>query len=242
MSISQWRSKDFYWGCAIVFAAGIVLFVLFHFLSVSAFVVDLAAVPSVVALFGALFQLARDNLAHERTLRLEAAKNSFTVGATSHMASVAFDKHVEFCEEYVAATFEGLATLFTKGPTPDALKHAEQLLGIRRKNALWLTPELESELERFEAALRDVGADAWLVREAPDMQNRADVVRKMYATFAKVVGLSRWEGEEITDDLALATIVNKLRRVLGIDELTHLRSELIQRAMENLQDLAGGQQ
>jgi hypothetical protein len=61
----------------------------------------LAGLPAIAALFAALFQLSRDSIAFDRSVRLEEAKNRFTVGATSHMAIVAFDKHVQFCEEYV---------------------------------------------------------------------------------------------------------------------------------------------
>jgi hypothetical protein len=44
--------------------------------------------------------------------QLEEAKNRFTVGATSHMANVAFDKHVQFCEEYVEQVFKVMENLF----------------------------------------------------------------------------------------------------------------------------------
>jgi hypothetical protein len=33
--------------------------------------------------------------------QLEEFRNRFALGATSHMANVAFDKYVEFCEEYM---------------------------------------------------------------------------------------------------------------------------------------------
>jgi hypothetical protein len=181
--------------------------------------------------------LARDleafkaNLQRAHAVEMEEAKNRFTVGATSHMANVAFDKHVQFCEEYVTEMFNALTTLFRRGPHPDVLAHADNLLVIRRKWAVWLTLEIQAELEKFEAAVRTIGANAWLVREAPGDPDRGISIQEMFSKFAAVVGLDRWKGEEITQELAVATVIGKLRKVLGIDELTGLRSELIKRAM-----------
>ena len=62
--------------------------------------------------------------AHE--IEMEEAKNRFTVGAASHMANVAFDKHVQFCEAYSGEMFSALTTLFARGP------HAEA----------WCTPQI----------------------------------------------------------------------------------------------------
>jgi hypothetical protein len=121
------------------------------------------AVPAAVAMIGAIVQLLRDQVAHDRTLAIQATQNSFAIGATSHMASVAFDKHVEFSEEYVAEMFNTLKTLFREGPTDQALPHAARLYEIRQKWALWLTPAIEANLDKFEAAIRKIGADAHFV-------------------------------------------------------------------------------
>lgn len=58
-----------------------------------------AAFPAVGAVFVAVFQVFRDQLAHDREVSLQTTQNSFAIGATSHMANVAFDKHVAFSEE-----------------------------------------------------------------------------------------------------------------------------------------------
>ena len=64
------------------------------------------ALPAAAAVIAAIFQLVRDQAAHDRAIVLQAAQNGFAVGATSHMASVAFDKHVGFSEEYVTPSIE----------------------------------------------------------------------------------------------------------------------------------------
>src|SRR5205814_5673315 len=81
------------------------------------------ALPAAAAVIAAIFQLVRDQAAHDRAIALQAAQNSFAVGATSHMAGVAFDRYVAFSEEYVRELFSTLNTLFRKGPTEEALPH-----------------------------------------------------------------------------------------------------------------------
>jgi hypothetical protein len=226
------NNKNKYIAWATVFAASLAAVAVFHFFPVSV-VGDLAGVPAIVALFGALFQLSRDNIAFERSARLEEAKNRFTVGVTSHMANVAFDKHVLFCEEYVGDMQRALTTLFREGPTPEALQHANSLYAIRRKWAVWLTPELETDLERFEAAVRKIGAYERLARDYPG-ELRAGQLEEIYSLFAEVIGEKEWKGEPINGDRAVAAVIGKLRNVLGINGLVHLRNELIERAAQNL--------
>src|SRR5437762_1785859 len=62
----------------------------------------ISAVPALGALFAALFQVFRDQAAFERQLLLQQQQQAFNLGAASHMASKAFDKHSEFCEKYMA--------------------------------------------------------------------------------------------------------------------------------------------
>lgn len=176
-------------------------------------------------------------LARAHTAQMEEAKNRFTLGATSHMASVAFDKHVQFSEKYVAEVFATLETLFRKGPHQDALQHAYTLVGIRREWAVWLTPEIEAVLEKFEAAIRSIGADAQLVAAVPGEQ---DAINEMFAEFAEVFGakygFKAWKGKAVSEEYAIETVIVALRNVLGISELTELRSALVRHAMDNLKN------
>lgn len=170
-------------------------------------------------------------MAYERSLLLLEAQNAFSLGATSHMASVAFDKHVAFCEAYVAEMFETLSTFFREGPTEDALKHSGRLYSIRQKWALWVTPDIEKELERFEQAVREIGAHAHLLQAIPGEQAS---IQKMFSLFAQVVGFKEWGGAPLTPELAVTTIIAGLRKALGIEELTGLRTKLVSRAIEQL--------
>lgn len=194
----------------------------------------LASIPVVGSLVAALFQILRDQAVHDRQLLLLDAQNRFSLGATSHMASVAFDKHVQFCEEYVAEAQRTLGTLFREGPTEDVLKHTGNLYSLQQKYALWLTPKIEEDLELFESALRKIGANAHYVKIAPQAEDHGQRIAEMYKTFADVMGSklmgSEWHGEKLTEELAISMVIRRLRGILGIEELTAIRTALVDQA------------
>ena len=190
------------------------------------------ALPAAAAVIAAIFQLVRDQAAHDRAIALQTAQNSFAVGATSHMANVAFDKHVAFSEEYVAEMFSTLRTLFREGPTEQALRHAARLNEIRQKWALWLTPAIEVNLDKFEAAIRKIGADAGFVAVDLVHPDRSEVIREMYALFKEVMGKG-YSDQPVTADHAISTVIAQLRHVLGTDELTELRQTFVSGSLKN---------
>ena len=149
------------------------------------------------------------------------------------MASVAFDKHVAFSEEYVAEMFSTLKTLFREGPTEQALPHAARLYGIRQKWALWITPVVEANLEQFEAAIRKIGANAGFVAVDLAHPDRSATIREMYALFKEVMGRSVSD-QPVNADHAISNVIQELRRVLlGIEELTELRQTFVSRSLKN---------
>lgn len=181
-----------------------------------------------------LVQILRDQAAHERELLLQNAQNQFVLGASSHMANVAFDKHATFSEQYVREAQSALKTLFHIGTTVKALDHADNLYNIRNEFVVWLTEDVESNLNEFESALKLIGANQGYLnamqgsdKEGPERQKAMD---EMYNTFAKVIGLPEWKGEKLTDELAIASLVRKLRCLVGTEELTKMRRTLIMKA------------
>jgi hypothetical protein len=176
-------------------------------------------------------EMFKAELAKAHAIQMEEAKNRFTVGAMSHMAIVAFDKHVQFCEEYTDAVRGALLTLLRRGPHEDVLKDANALSEIREKSSLWLASEVEAQLAKFEGALRKIGANAWLLKELRADEDRTDAIKEAFGTFAAVMGWEKWKGEVVTGDLAADRVLDGLRNVLGIRELTELRGQLVQRAM-----------
>ena len=194
----------------------------------------LAAIP----IFGALSTVVVDILReeskrqHERDQAL--SKNRFALAAESHMATVAFDKHVAFCEEYMPEVFTTLETLFREGPTGKALDHSNALQAIKRKHALWITPDIEARLEPFEQALRRLGVAEFVARRFPESEGQQKRITDMYRYFAEVLGTEHmgkeWEGQPITDTAAVSRVLSFMREVLGIEELTRLRTAIVAQA------------
>lgn len=191
----------------------------------------LAGVPAVGALFAALMQVFRDEAAHQRALVADYRQHRFLLGATSHMANVAFDKHVAFVEAYIAETQLAIQTLWRDGPDKSALPHAGNLYGLRQKFAPWLTDDIDDQLEHFESTFREIGASAHYVRTMTDSENWAEQSKKIYKRFAEVMGWDEWEGENLTKERTTTLLLAKLRAILGTEELTVLRMALIEAAV-----------
>jgi len=230
------HAQRIYSGIATIFMASAV-FVFWH--PGGQFMQILAGIPLVGSLLAALIQILRDQAAHERTLLIQTVQNRFALGTSSHMANVAFDKHVQFIEEYAQEFYNALTTLFREGPTKEVLQHSSILYALRQKYAVWLTSKVEDDLERFESALRQIGAWAGYVNDAPNAEDRRQKTNEVYLTFAKVMGFPEWDGEQLTDDLAVSMLVGRLRSVLGTEELTALRSAVISKTIADLKSETG---
>ena len=190
------------------------------------------ASPGVLALLSALFQLLRDQAAHEKQLEIQNNQFKFTLGAASHMANTAFDKHVEFCEKYMAEIHACVTTLFREGDTPEALKHANQLYELRLEYAVWLTDKINEQLEKFESAIRKLGANAQFVRSttgsAQYANQRTIIIEKSFNLFLEILGID--ETKELNEEYTVEAVKKKVRAILGVEELTKLREHLVSEA------------
>lgn len=220
-----------------------------HYLSaINSLTHELAAIPAVVALLGALFQILRDIIANERKLLeltikhdndvlLLNAQQGFTMGATSHMAIAAFDKHVAFSEAYMKETFNTLNTLFKEGPTKLVITHSAKLSNIRREYAVWLTSEHDVALAKFEGALNKIAAHDMYITETKLANDRQGWVDDMYSTFASVLGQDAmgktWKGKPLDEEIAYTSVTRGLRKILGTEELTAIRSACIAAALDS---------
>ena len=175
----------------------------------SAAVQAMIALPGAAGLLFALWELLKANIEHQHKLEENRAGNSFILSATSHMAQTAFDKHVSFCEEYLAKVNDGLGVLFRSGPTEEALKIAAVLYSIRRKYLVWETPDISDVLSKFEHALRKIGADECYLRHLPTGETRSKVVESMYETFKQVTDLKELP-DAPTPEIATSYIIEQL--------------------------------
>lgn len=199
------------------------------------------AVPGIGALSAVAVQILRDRISYERQKELQRKQLFFNLAVTSHMASVAFDKHVEFCEKYIAQMDEGLSQLFVEGPTQEAVSLAGKLSKIRLEFRAWLTKDIVERILPYEKALMEIGASARLEERLPMGEKSTRVIDKMFDVFSDVTGIKKKE-KSVNEDIAHETIINHLQAVLGIRELTELRQKVIQEAIgsissEDLEDL-----
>ncbi len=118
------------------------------------------------------------------------------------MATVAFDKHMGFCEEYVDEMYKALHSLIQDGGTGEPLDTG-RFSRIRQKWARWLTEEIENELDKFEFAIAQIIG-------GPAQDVDAD--------------------GPVSNELSIKRNIAFLRKVLHTEELTALRSQLVVRS------------
>lgn len=129
----------------------VALFSAAYFLPIESIYKSLVAMPGIGALCLTLYKSWKDEW-------LQNKQQDFILGTASHMAQVAYDKHVIFCEEYIERVERGRQELFREGVSRNALNIGRELVNIRQKHAAWLTKEIEDSLKPFEQALIMIGA------------------------------------------------------------------------------------
>lgn len=244
-----------------VYASLIIIVVISAFVAYSSSKPSLQGATSITfcaALIGVVVQLLRDDIAnqrdidktnfanervdaasqreHERSLAAVERETRFTLGVSSHMSNVVFDKHVTFCEEYAAVADKALDEIFRAGPTPDAVTLAGGLYAIRRKHVLWVTAEIDDKLQKFEQIFREMGSSAGYVqatRGEPEATQRKAHIERMYQHLSALTGISMGEGQD--NDMAVTTTIQWLRAVLGTNELNAVRRAVFMRVMSELE-------
>lgn len=195
---------------------------------------SLLAIPGVAGLVAYLGMLLRDEFAYQRQRDLQAQAEANELSVASHMAEKTFDKHADFVEEYVSKMYEALADLNANGATPAALRFADELGDIRRRYAAWLTQDIEVALHPFEhEGLRTIGAKAQLYQHPgalPVGEKRTQIVQEVMESFMVIVGLRKANDEQKA--MAASTILQHLRDILGVGELTTLRRRALDRALK----------
>ncbi|MGO1072725.1 hypothetical protein [Lysobacter sp. CA199] len=184
---------------------------------------EIAAIPAVAALLAALFQLVRDQSAHDRAASLQENGQLFQLAAMSHMAKVSFDKYVEFAEGYYAEANFVLAEVFQEGPTIKTGRDLSNLNEWRRKYRLWITTDTNEYLDRFQKALTDIGLTMRLLEAATEHEEKDRLFNKAHDAYAQILGLDSSKSAEVTH----TTVVEELRKILGTDSLARQRDRLI---------------
>lgn len=196
---------------------------------------SIAALPFVASLFAALFQLLRDYASLENDRLMQQREHTFMMAATSHMSSVAFDKHVAFSEAYVNALQTLLGELFREGPTKRALELLEPLHEVRREYRLWVSPTVASELDEFESKVTQMGSSLGLWEASQNEYRKGEINTKhldeAYDIFSELVNMRSDDGSEdeaqLKKDRGYAKVIQHLQTVLGVEKLTQLRDSTL---------------
>ncbi len=225
------RSAWSYLGLSVIFLLSTGTYLLFPVESVMRYVAEL---PAIGALVAGLFQLVRDQAAFERQLALHQRQEAFGLGATSHMATVVFNKHVEFCEKYMAEVHDTVSTLFRRGPTKETFPHVARLVQLRRDYAAWLPREIDAGLEPFENAVNKIGALSELVAGLGSSvpEARGSAVKQSFKIFEEMLNIDGKLPVNNQPEFAAEKVKEHIRAVLGVDQLTALRRKLVQRALQ----------
>jgi hypothetical protein len=187
---------------------------------------DVAAAPAILALIGVLYQLVRDEAAHIKQLALQHDQQHFELAITSHMADVAFDKHVALCDEFVGELFITLQCLMDNPQDYEgAKKRADTIGGVIRKHAVWITPELQAQLEEFGESVRNISSKAYVAGKHPSAGGRQEVLDLLL----DLIDTGSAPGKPPKRELSYRKLIDHARRVLNVKELTDLRQTLLTR-------------
>lgn len=213
-----------------------VAFILAFSFPVSNFMKGIYGTPGLLGLIGILYQIVRDQSKHEKMEYLQKQQQIFNIGSASHMANVAFDKHVEFCEEYLVKVHEAMRALWIHGATEGAVGFGNELYAIRLKYSAWLTGEIGRLLLPFEQGLIELGANKGFISQAKNVEEfhekRSEMLQKVSEDFKRILGIS--VNQELDAEIAIDSVIKKIREILGIEELVRLRKKLISEAIKGI--------
>jgi len=204
----------------------VISFLFAYLLPVSEIFKGIVAIPGIGAMCLALYKSWKDE-------QLQNKQQDFILGTASHMAEIAYDKHVIFCEEYIERVEKGRQELFREGPSRNSINIGRELVNIRQKHSPWLTREIEDSLKPFEQALIKIGAQESLIDSLTVDEQRSKVIEEVYKSFGLVLGHEK-PLNEIEANLHIDKVIEKIRNILGINILTKLRLSATNLAFKRL--------
>jgi len=224
----EWK---IYVGCLIVFLLSFLASLL---LPVGITIKGILAFPAAAALLPIIYKLWREEVAHERAIKLQELKDASAFATASHMAKTAYDKHALFCEEYLAIVNDFLPNLWQSGPDPNAMRFAIKLSKVRSKHAAWLTQDIEKRLYLIESSLRKIGAGSQVIQSMPVGAERNRIVEEIYAAFGIVTGAFPAGGNPEAQAAGATGVTEHIRTLLGIHNLTELRLKSAELALKRM--------
>jgi hypothetical protein len=161
-------------------------------------------------------------------LVLKQQDQYFNLSVTSHMATVVFDKHVAFCEEYAARAIKAVEELSKYGLSEKAMSIPPELRQIRKKYAPWVTEDITKKLKCFEDAIFDIGHKAKYAHamESPMSETLTQAINNLL----NIIGLPEEGNENL--DIQADQIIVFLQNALKISELAYLRDAVAKKAIQ----------
>jgi hypothetical protein len=207
----------------------VLLFVSFYLsvhLPATTSIKTLVALPGIGVLFSFLFDifLVRFKLFSE-ILRKDK-QYDFALGTGAHMASVAYDKHAQFCEEYIIAVEKTFDELTSNGTSKQTGMLVVPLVQIRRKYTAWLTSKLEKELIEYERILIDTGMSHMMMEFADENSKIEKYAENIGENLVSLLGNREKSVRE--------SAVNHIRKILEIDTLADIRGVITEEAKNRL--------
>jgi hypothetical protein len=233
--MTQLRMKYLPWASILVISL-----IFFFYVPENVWIQGAASIPVVATLIATIARIVKDQVDHDRAIFLQDAQNHFALGVRSHMASVAFDKHVLFCEAYAQEAQRTLQTLLQEGPTDKVKPHIERLFEIQKEYDVWLTEKIQSDLEVFESALRELAAAATFEKAVSGTERAGLLIDKMYEKYAQIMGpenmgSNKWKDTKLTNELTTAKVISILRVILGTEGLVAMRKTIASKAVQSLE-------
>jgi hypothetical protein len=208
-----------------------------YFLPINEIFKNIATMPAAIALVAVIYQLLRDQAAFERQDYLQRQQQIFNLATASHMANVAFDKHAEFCEKYMGEVHETVGDLSRKGPrSPKVKDHLKNFISLKREYAAWVPKDVAVQLEPFENKLQDMSLQADIADdyEGQPGNEKNNAVNAIHEVYLSVWGIGKTDTTKDDQNISVEDIKERIRLILGINDLTTMRKLLVSEAIRFL--------
>ncbi|WP_157469287.1 hypothetical protein [Dyella thiooxydans] len=200
----------------------------------------IVAAPGAVSLAAIPWQLFRDQRAHERAIELSDRNSAIALGVGSPMAKAAFENYAVFAKAYADELSNVIGEIVREGPRGGHLGLSQRLSAVRREHSLWVTSETDKELLKLEDCIWKMAVAAGYTENAADRGQTWNAQYELaHRNWCELVGL-KFEPlfEESQPADADQVVVNlqhlvmkELRRVLGTEDYSRIRSLAIARAL-----------
>jgi hypothetical protein len=171
-----------------------------------------------------LWRLWRGRYMSDQIAELQIKEPAPAVGVASPITGGAYDKHAAFCEEYMRKVQQGFSGLTHVGPVEEFMNIGDELAAVRLRHAPYLTSEIRSKLEAFEAALIKIKANKDMAFDILAGEEKGKGIKEVYKFFALVMGGEK-PISDVETNMLKDEIVGHIRNILGMSILAALKQK-----------------